>query len=703
MGIKYQFQGYNTKPDKMLGDGSIASDCNNVIINRGNLCNVPMSERKLVAGIWQYADEVLVAFYFYRIRIISDTKEISALIAFGRDGLIYISNYAFDSTRTDEITRAFKINDFGDAGQILKMRYPYDLNDSRQYSSVLLNTLSGNILQVNDWVFFLCQTGEEVPSQVTPTTPKVYPQMLRLRFPAFDQQNILSSDDEYEYIFSLIGLYQPSEIQRVTVGNPGNVTGLGMDFGFSFSLVHTEENRPAGTDIEQIESNVTISNQVASYSNQYATFKIYLPAGHGTYWSSGKMYINFYTRTQTQSIYYYSGRIQTNGSRVLLDGNRRYVTITVGVTNLEGALLENQDLTRPAPMTSLTPIVGAHDPPKIATHGCYFKGKMYYNCLEFKNLLQISASTPPGKFDTGLYANYIERWEFVGKESSSINGLIEYQRQLIIFQDVETYVLTDNIESGGELGILFHDLGCVKGGKAYIIFDEKLAFGSRRGIYVYNGSSEPLLVSDAIQKDLEKISRVRYEYMRLAVDSEHKLLFVNFPLGKGCNVSEQVPTFVFHYAEGGKWTKIDPISDTLNDIFCNQEPNKQFNMLYNGRSGLRLIKSVDDATVTYGTTEWQWTSSIFDLKDVERFKHWLWMRLGTIPDLALHFQIIVEFFDGQGNVLGGGGLDIVDLDMKKFRRISAHAKTLIVKLSGITKKPFRLTEFEIEGHTRTKR
>lgn len=695
MGIKQKFQGYNTKPDKLLGNGAIASDCSNVIFNKGDLCNIPMSDRKYS---YDTTDERLVGLYYYKVKNGAEVQEITAIITLDALGKLKIANYKFDSSRPTEIQHVYTINDFGSGGQVFKIRYPYDYSDPRQTQAFDINSLSGNMVQVNDWMMFLCQTGDEVPTTVNNDIPKVYPQMLMLRFPAYKQQIAT----EWNYLFSLVGQYQPSrvEIGTLTV-NGGTVNGTGLDFGFSFVTEHHDNELSNDTALDPIESNVTIYNNPINYSDAAVTFKVYLPSGHNSLWPYGLKYVYIYTKEQDQSIYYYSGRYQINNSNIATDTNGVYVLLSIG--GVGQVQLEDQTLTRPAPLTSVFPIAGAHDPPKLATHGCYYKGKMYYNCLEFKNLLQISARTPVGKIDTGLYANYIEVWEFVGKESSNINGLIEYQGQLVIFQDIETYVLTNDLNQGGVLQILFHELGCSRGGKAYCIFEETLVFGNRKGIFIFNGSSEPKRISDDIQKDLEKISRIRYEYMRLSVDEEHKLLFVNFPWGKGCTRTEIVPTFVFHYADGGKWTKIDAVSDVLSDKFCNQDTTKQFNIFYKDRKHLRLIKSVDDSSLLFGEDTWTWTSSFFDGGTQERIKHWKWLQLELVPELDSDFQITIEFFDERGLSMNEGGTNIADLTEQKFRRISARTKLLSFKMTGIAKKAFRINSFELEAHVTSRR
>ena len=722
------FSGYSTKPDAVLDDPRIAADCNNIIIHNGDICNFPYLKKYYNSNRFAEANTHILGIYY-------DNKY-KKQILFILDGLsrIHVTKLTAVNTLLDflEIFNTdaafFRLS--------LGIRYPFILEapDSR---ATLLPAMSSNWIQVGTWMFLLGAYG---PTELRITTGLLGSYLPRINMYKFKYVPNPDNPDDLEsatLIGEKIGLYAPS---RVEIGLTGSTPDFTGSYDFAFTFVRGEFTQKSGRNIPTFdtdESSAIVYGTLSDIQAAAPRVVLFAPLGNenldyltgSSTHHRGTFKMGVYARSSVQSIYYLIGYTTQTISNVTFDGiysaHKGIFTLTIAllfpdITPVPTTIEQLQELHgfKPAPLTGITPIQGAHDVPRLCYHGAYFKNRMYYTSSpQPKNLLQYSARTPVTDVETGQFAQYIEGIEQVGDESEGLSGLIVFQGQLIIFRETTTWVLTDDISTTGSLRPLLSDVGCVNidGGQGYIVINNVLYFVSRDGIIKYDGGSQEN-ISDMIQEDLLKISRIRYSYVRLRHDSRYNLLLVCFPLGKDCNPIEVVPTFVYSY-DSQQWTKIDHIDDAIIDKKSTEDPTQQINMWVARNDRLALLGLItDDEVFTELTKDWFWKSSLLDLGHGGLIKHWSILYLETVPSTV---YMRSEYFDGEKNQIGDtrSSTAIGAMD-EKIRNIGAHSRALSVKLSSILlpslppgtpddlsfykqirKKPFRINRAKIEALT----
>ena len=686
------FLGYSTKPDGVLDDPRIASDCNNVIIHNGDICNFPFNKKYYDGNRFLEAQTHILGMY-------SDNKtKKSYLVYFDGRGGLYITSISASGTLLNFVLLNAQFNLI--AGVDLRAPFstggaPFE-NNSRV--DTLIKAMSSNFIQVGDWLYFLgvySKLGVVDPTELVDGVESIGKYLPRRTMMRIAVQKIGTNPEQI--FVDQIGTHSS---YRVEVVNSGSGT-LTANVDFAVTLVRefgvAANVQPTKLSVVARESSATVIGTLTNFVNGSALFTIYFPLGE--YPLPGFRY-GIYARLDNQSIYYLVRYTEEQLITATFDTTygawKQEFTLNLNAVTVAAS----QEAFRftPAPLTGVVPIVGAHDVPRLCYHGAFFKNRMYYTCSSRpKNLLQYSARTPVTDVETGQFAQYIEGVEQVGDEKEGLAGLIVFQGQLIIFRETSTWVLTDDITTTGSLRGLLSDVGCVNidGGQGYIVINNVLYFVSSDGVIQYDGGTQEN-ISDIIQEDLLKISRLRYSYVRLRHDSRYNLLIMCFPLGKGCNPTEVVPTFVYAY-DSKQWTKTDHLDDVIIDKRSTDDPAQQVNVWVARKERLALLGLITEQE-EFDTLNinWFWKSSLLDLGYGELMKSWQQMHIEQIPD---DYRINLTLVDGKGNTVGDPLINQGNKPLSKLRNLGAHSKTLSVQLSNseLTRKPFRINRAKIQA------
>lgn len=723
-----RFFGYTSKPDKVTNNPGLLTKALNCIINKGDICNFPYAIKSFNSFPFEDGFENLIFIHYFEksSQVPGESSAVPIMVLFSRTGKLYASAYGIFGEDINGNPLGGAITNFVEVTldsvmalpEVMYPQWPL-INFDPNAESNEINILTANVIQVGDWTVLLTPfnfiSGNSTPLPYTP-------QMIRLRgFEYVSSPNILYSLEP-----QLLGIRQPSRISYDSA-LVGYITGR-YDFGFSFVTLYdgtktdNSVSPPAHIhSLHDIESNVTILNNEQSYNNNSIIFKIYLPVNWISVGGTGTraLQLGIYVRSSTQSVYYfigYSGSLESY--QISSDVNGQYIRFQYSGISGFSDLTILQDPTRNAPLTGLGPILGAHDVPKPSRHAAFYKQRMYYFPVGYPhNFMQVSSITPDihGEVETGKFINYIERLEQVGKPSEDTTGVIEYLGQLVIFKETETYILTDDV-TVGEIRILFKDLGCVNihGGQAYVVIDDKLYFGSKKGIFVYNGG-EPVKISDTIHEALEEISSLRYSFMRLRHLPRENLLLVCFPLGLNCDIINEFPySFAYNYLEN-VWTAIDQRhSDIIDDKTVTQNRIHSINTLLNKQGRLELLGLLtndNNFTPADPGRQPEIETEFFDLEEPQRVKHWKFLKIYMVtPQTTQGFaQLAVDFINEVG--LGIGESDtltqpVYHNENKELKRIGGFSKKMylrILGLDGFQDSTFRINGFEIEAHVKGRR
>jgi len=714
-----QFQGYSSKADKTWENPALLSLAENCIINKGDLCNFPFPLKAFRAAPFEQTHENLMFIhYFYKSSAVpGDTGIVPIMAMFSRKGKLYVSSHGIfaEDVNGNPLTSAF--TNFVEVSldpvmllpEVMYPQWPL-INFDPNPESNEINALAANTIQVGDWTVLLAPFNfVSESSESLPYTP----QMVRFRGLEYvSSPNILYTLEPH-----LLGIKQPIRISYDSV-SAGYVTGR-YDFGFSFVTSYDGSGSDTSTPpvhthgLHDIESNVTILNNEQTYENHSILFKIYLPANWSSPGGTGirALKLGIYARASNESIYYfigYSGSLETH--QISTDANGNYILFQYSGYSGFSDLTTLQDPLRNAPLTDVTPIPDAHDVPQPARHAAYFKNRMYYAPVGYPhNLMQCSALPRSGEKDTGKNINYIERQQFVGKAEEKITGFIEFLGQLLILKEDHIFVLPDDISVVAPR-LLFSNIGCVnsKGGQAYIVIKDTLYFGSKKGIYSYDGSTL-VCISELIREDLESISAIRYSFMRLRHLPRENILMVCFPIGLNSPTDEYPKTFLYNYEEKA-WTSRDGFeSDVIEDKTRTQKRSHALNILLLTRNDFTLLGLLTDDLDPVGAYEPPYTphfaTSLLTLGDSERFKHWKFCKFYTVTrmsDGAINF-LWPAFLNEKNNLIGASYPTDGTLNLKRIGGFSRQLSIEITAYAGYEDKSFRINGYEVEAHLKGRR
>lgn len=731
-----RFLGYSSKPDDLIaGNPSIAEDCSNVIINKGDLVNHPYilarfdwtipesavefgsrkstgqrkeddDNKQQVSGVRGpivFQGEKLLTFYYF--------QQIPYMLNYRADGNFYFSRFAiFDNPPSSNFLR------LGPAGVSPGLRdfWPiaFDPIFGRRTTLPQLEppednrAITGNLLQIGEWIYFFSQFYE------VQSAPANLPRMVR-----FKRTNL------NRYTSGLVGIRAPAgTADSVDTATAGSIPE--GDYNFAFTLTtnlksYTSSDSSTGhvtkLDPDDIESTAVefAGDDVTLDGTEAATISIYLPSNH-TFWepptnpnfgdigfTQGLIGVYVKKTDDDDQFYYLAGYYPWINVLTEIDTSSEFLgyrklTVTIDFTTRNKTVI--------APLANH---VVAHGVPLPARHLEWYKGRLYSLPIESDlgqwplNIIQYSPlDIDEGKIaqDQGhtgndslraskRVANYIDSDspEFIGDNNQPLTGLIEWRGQLIIFQPRKTWVLTDDIKKG-EVRELFNNLGCVNrnGGKGYIVINDILYFVSLHGIYRFDGQNEPQHISEEIEEDLEKIDPKRYTYVRLSSDPRYELLYVNFPVGFTGNSEipgkvDFVPSFIYHYGkdEGGIWTKTNS-SLQISDVVV-EEPtfSSDLRVYYNTQKYLLKSGRLKDAD-SFDGRDWNWLSSLIDGGDSSIRKYWRELKILTLDDIDdVKFHGIT--LNNKKNILG-----VFILDSTKFTHLGAHQEVIQIQLFGAT-------------------
>lgn len=682
------FRGYSSKADDLIDQPEIAQDCDNVIINKGDICNIPHE-------IGQINTENFIKIVgFYRTKY---PYEQSFLVYMGVGGTLYAYNIA-EGLWGDFNFAYFNWFDY------IRVRNSEVSSYFVAYS--LFNFHLGKYIQTGNWLYHFAHTGNR---------------MLKCQFSS--TQNTVSIKA------SLIGMNSLAAV--VADGNGSGSAYSSGNWDFAFSIVSNSTTKHMGDatpyegyaigdeneflEEDDIESQAIIYGTDRSLSND-PKFKIYLKWGQQEFepqvLQSTTPLIAVYAKQSDEIEYRFVGYFVVNGNwtRETTEGiyNGLYYN-TVTVTNA------TQHTWRVAPTVG-------YRVPEPCNHVCFFKGRYYFNTIARtiqvwnpstggyqtiktpQNILQVShhyneayslsgyAISDPSKAARIAWKciNYIDdtKNQPVGTDRESLCGMVEFLGQMVVFKETETYILTDDIETG-ELVKIF-DVGCVSryGAKAYIVINNILYWGARDGIYMWDGSNRPVKISEAIEEDLKDIDENLYPYMNMGFDPRYGLLYITFVGGD--------IAFIFHYNEEGKWTK------RQNTYFTGVVNDFDGNVWFNERAVISKRGTLnDDGLYVDSVRVPYWKTTLQTLGDDIRIKHW--------KEFVLETR---ETFDDSLSVPATVSYDIndetktIDDTTSKRCHLGIYDERLEVKFtlsSYFTRKPFRISGFSISAIPRGRR
>lgn len=702
-----RFLGYTSKPGVVNTPG-LGVKAENVIVNKGNLCNFPFTKRQIEL-VNTRGDKLLAIYKFYN-------KTYFILLDQNVNGDVSITAYK-ESIFDDNEPEIF---DF--------QTYPF-LGISFYNQGVLAREwLGGNILQVGEWLLFLTKTAPAEISQ------DILPRMLRIKafnvdedlgatFPTFP-----SPDPDHPMWMGAIGIGKPELIIKDSTDS-GDLDGE-LDFAFTFTtnIASFFSATNHGTNELEIDSVYNLGpNDIESEATPYGSttvfngstvgsvlFRIYSPSINGGAKeppTNTTPRIGVYIRQGNQAEYYFYAYFSVISSLPKLDTDENsdgfgkwYFELNISPTS---SIPQEQDANKLAPLDN-------RNVPRPAYHAAFFKNRIYYAAANDRvprwqlNLMQYSALVT----SRGIEANYIESEVEVGQRSEPITGFIQFLGQLLIFKETEIYVLTDDILLG-EFRQIYSGLGCVNvnGGHGYIEIDGKVYFVDKTGIYMWDGQTDPIRISEPIQEDLDNIDERRYSFVRLSTDKRYGLLFVSFPRGNFGPLNDSVdtsiqPTFIYHYRESMLergiyiWTKNNGIygqhSQPDNQGIQIIEDNK--NRYFLTSKNVRQLELLDDnPTHSSFTQVAEWKSTLLDLHEYRRFKHWKFLSISEKNGVVLFIQM----YNSPKEMSGNTGRFNISRKLKEFNFRMSTGKITPSGLINITQgglNVFRITGYKIDVH-----
>jgi len=682
-----KFKGFDAS-ESLIVSSNVASSCENVLIDRGDLCNLlhpRLDKTPPPPSVW---GDIIGMYHLSSLYSINNKgKFLPGIFVYEGSGAYYRTLLA--SELPLDITEVLQLD--------VSILDGYEFVWSKAYPNNLAIPAFptfGNFVRVGDWILHLGQF------QSIEETEDGFPKPRMFRHQMYQDFN----SGEFFNKFRFIGVHPPDRTVFESGNGAGDIIENDYDVAFSFVIVnHIDEvdgNTPVENDVlgfDDIESNITVAGeQDLSAGFESVTYRVYLPRSAGVSYQffepseASTRIVGIYARRVDQEHYYFLQYVEVDGDPIA-DGDELFYEVTVTKTE--------EDLTRIGAQTDIIPISGAHDVPKAANHGIFFKNRLYTNVLQLteQNLVQYSQLPKDNDPNAGRYVNYIEGQFPVGKPRERCSGFVEQFGQLIIFKESETWVLTDDILFG-ELRILFPNRGSVNrdGGGAYISHDNVIFWVDKDGVYAYNGSEEPRRISDPIQKELDRINRVNYNRCRLSVDPRYNHLYLTFPKSPIVDVDEEIidiPTYIYHIDESGDvWTKTSPIygleqviatSIEAEDVQGNIESERT--VYYVKKDRLLIMNPIEKDSDLIDTLIWSWRSGILFMGDEAKRKHF---RLLNLIVKTVIENITYRLLDDVDNVLSTE-------NKKEEWHIGVKKERIKFEMGQITGKAFRIGGFDI--------
>lgn len=700
-----KFLGYTSKPDFKVDDLGLGSRCENLIINKGDLCNHP-----------------------YPIDDLSISSEQTTVIIFKASYLGAVPHiYFFENPRLNPADSIGVLNRSNLNGTGIQV-----FDDLNSLFSPWLNFFSPhkmNLFIFGDTIYILGDISE-----------------IGDNFIQDRQYRMLRSFEDPEtpndIIPSLMSIGQPSKAEWA--GTDAHASDEALPAGtYSIACSFIFESEK-GTDIDEglsanwlkglfsLESNATIwdSGEGDAIDGDIASLKawrinVYLPTDiigadidstynmeeffHSNLGTSKRIAIGVYAKLETETIWTYIGAYYPT-SGIITDGDEHYVIIT-----LADRVDSENDTEHFTSNTNLPAQFTGYSIRKRCSQMCYFRGRIYSNKFdehELGNKLQISllynelfiryqtfghslrdseqlANNLPNYVDENLGTN-------IGPKGS-VTGLIEFLGQLIIFKDDSTWVLTDDILVG-ELRKLFN-VGCcnIKSGDAYCILNNILYFVDWTGIYAYTGDGHPIKISENITEELDEIDKERYSGCRLEADPKYNLVYLIFP---HIDVNEfvKLKTYIFHPNEGGVWTKLlNSFSGYALDSSCSSLVLYEQDRYLNFPGKFLKLGDLNEPS-NYDPINFVWISSLIEYPSSDYKKHWkeliFQQRFNNTEPMRFNIGSLAVRPD---TVILSEIEDILST------HIGENSKDLKIILQTTTDQPFRINGFTLEAIVRGQR
>jgi len=613
-----KFTGYSSVRSGITKDISKSSKLINLMINKGNLCNLPYFTQRLLLSS-QNSHRIFV---IYRSQ--QKSNDVYLVIFLSRSVLLQGQENSFLHQTQGGSNAFFSFN-------IDLINFWSEGFDPRYSFSDTYHLGLSKFFQVGKWLYMLALTKD--PFMAKGNTPRMLKILPKL-------------SNEAQSIVQLAGLKAPRKVVFDDFVGSGALTGS-YSFAFSFKqkTVYNDVNGErvyAISESDRMESNVmtTSPDALQTFAAQNAYYKVYTDIGTLRA-EPYTTFISIYVRNSNQVEWYWVEDVSALDNIIFTDpndSNSRYFRILVSnVTQTVTRLAEFVKRAIPLP----------------SAHACVFKDRMYWlntayeNSQQYWPVNQIQYSqifrTPGTDVVDYTKASYIEDEFLLGDASYNNTGAIEFLGQLILFKENKTYVLTDDILNGGELRVLFEDKGCVNklAGNGYIIIDSKLYFAAYDGIYMYNGANDPVKISMDIQEDLDKIPSKLYQNVRFGTDSRYGLLYVMFPAVDSGYYGVH-PSFIYHCNELnddsiGYWTtynaglridsRFSPEITELNPINVNAnlvqvESVVKDIVYFVHNDNLFIAGNIDDPSVhgSFPARIWMIQTSLLTLNDGSRDK-----------------------------------------------------------------------------------
>lgn len=670
------FKGYSSKADDLIDHPEIGQDCANIIINKGDICNLPRAVSQIDTRNMPYLSTFYVA---------PDTW---LLILLYDNGDIYAVEKGDDTLATGFLS-----------GEDLLELWPHSFDPTNETIKY------GNVFQFGDWLYIYANTSAyfEEPGPYT----ERFERMFRIKF-EYDK-----SSDSIDIYSMLVGIRAPIEL--IFNGNPG--TGITGTYSFAFSFVTNKGNiiilkdNTISLHPDDIESDPIIDTAEQSLSNQSIKYKIYFPKGETgpepipflDNSVNGPGLIAAYAKTPEEQLFSFIGYFVYTSEPVFNTQKNLWCSefIIDTVSQNTARILE----------------IYGKKPPKVGLHNCYFKDRMYNSVIKAeyglyysdaysqqfvkikRNTLQVGRlfhdefSASPfnisqhdlARLDAYRIPNYIELEESIGSDDYGITGLIEFLDQMIIFKENETHLLTDDIQIGQLIKIF--DIGCVNtnGGRGYIVVNNILYWVAQDGVYAWDGGGNPLKISEPIQEDL---SALDLKYAKLSADTKYGLVYLTF-------INDDSKGFVYHYNEEGAWTKL-----TNYLVYIETDPDG--NVWFGYFSGtITKLGTIDDVGLATNEDEVPfWESGLLTLGDDVRKKQWKEFTLETQTKLDSSKTIDFVIKDEDGTEIVS-----TSSNTKKKMHLGIYKENLTIRinLNNFTVYPFRINGYSITAKPKGRR
>lgn len=718
-----KFLGYTTKPDDIVGEPGLAIVAENCFIHQGDIVNlpafikfdkiIPSVDRRSVfipMGIYKDSEEYLAV----RVKNnhVGNTKGYSILLFRSRSDIILhgpiVIQSKFDLVHDHEFFFRNQIKQIGDFG--------YILGDS-----------GINALWDPDW------EDHGLPQR------NLIPQMLK--FVSHIDPNITGGEPVSDiYTGDVVGIHAP--YFTTVVSNTGSGGFLSGRYEFALSIVHPIERMPldrktsGSTGVGGLssfmsplngESNITSvfsgERDLQLSNSRYITFELSYHPGiiESMFNTINGIVVGIYARKSTESQFEFidfwdTGGRGTTGPNDTINqyepagGESTFSNPAFDFTSKYGLSANNKGLWSwrftvdlntgsfntskiPPIAGAFGPTIGSHDVPNPSFHTEWFKQRLYYANIG-TNLLQISAPTPNGIEETGTYTQYIEDQEPIGNANEDITGIIRFLGRLVIFKEREMWVLTDAKDNGGELKLLFSDIGCTNiNSRSYIVYNEVLYWIYNSKVYRYDGEGRPVVISEIIEEDLRALDTSR---IFISVNERYGLIY--FSEVPEIDYTTSNRSLIYNH-NNGTWTKTVLSFNNIAKVSDYQFAINNFNFyqLKGIEDTGSKINILNEELSGFYTVNWQ--SSELDFNESGRDKWWKYIItiLEELAGIATNDNLIA-IRDGR---------EVLAFGKKELLKIGRHSKRITIALERApdndTLHPFRIREFQLEATIKGRR